>query len=713
MVNNAMIRVWLLFVVVTAQDLDKYYGIPLSGVHLSSDATSGEIYAYDEYTIFFNHLNHAPKVVGCTAMMLGPPRPQDKGQTLIPGHGVIVPVSQSFDAPFDDAPPAPVVFERSQKKKLFRRRLRRNVNKLFNNNMLNWPAQLDHLLVAPDRSKLPTASIAPNSFSGIHIQRGSNNLTETEINITPIENSSSTQSSTINIQASSTPSAVSQLATTLAIPTAITFADRQIINTNTSSTPSLSTQTNSESTTKTVFVSENKTTANPVSSSASSTLPSSSTQASTTVRSAILTSSVTPSTQNSTARPDSAQIHDSQRTHGQQMIVQAQITPVPVKSTRLETLNKKEEKSIHVSEIVAGIPVPVTPATNVSKVERTFSVTQKLVVNTTKVAETTARRPETTQTTTEASTKKLIIIALPTSTAPPVTTTVKHPRVLKTPLNNADNDDFESEFPDVLQIPSRSQGEYKLDVQYSDLLQKLGEESNEFRRAPVRDTKTKDKEIQHTWKVIDDPHKYHRERVLKQLLAEEGQQQYTVPTRKITPLDKALALPEIHQKQVYFSIQNGAKLSDYHWFGLYDHCEQRHLKLVSLRGVDPPREERIMPLSGWTNGISSYRVHILNCNTILVPGFTFEPGTDARNSFFVAGIGDFPDQIEKQVKINIVGEQPNTPLRRYDNEDVLLRLPRSYRTFDIDFLSVYNMDTQKSMGHVIIPSLLVPPCQEE
>lgn len=133
-----------------------------------------------------------------------------------------------------------------------------------------------------------------------------------------------------------------------------------------------------------------------------------------------------------------------------------------------------------------------------------------------------------------------------------------------------------------------------------------------------------------------------------------------------------------------------------------------------MRNVEPPQEERIMPISGWSHNVSSYRVQILNCNTILVPGFNFEPEENARGStYFVAGIGQFPDNIEKQVKISVVGERPNAPLRQYKNEDVLLRLPRTYRTFDIDFMSIFNTLEQKSYGHVVIPSLLVPPCTDD
>lgn len=73
---------------------------------------------------------------------------------------------------------------------------------------------------------------------------------------------------------------------------------------------------------------------------------------------------------------------------------------------------------------------------------------------------------------------------------------------------------------------------------------------------------------------------------------------------------------------------------------------QRHIPLASLVDVDPPREEKvhicttlnkiiqfklpkqIMPLSGWSHNVTSYRLHILNCNTILIPSFHY----DGRNT---------------------------------------------------------------------------------
>ncbi|VDM42538.1 unnamed protein product [Toxocara canis] len=211
--------------------------------------------------------------------------------------------------------------------------------------------------------------------------------------------------------------------------------------------------------------------------------------------------------------------------------------------------------------------------------------------------------------------------------------------------------------------------------------------------------------------------------------------------------DRKYALPAVEDKTAAFALTNGAKIVDYQWIGLYNQCKKRAIPLLSLKGIDPPREEKIAPISGWSHNITSYRVQVLNCNSLLIPGFVYnDTGAPAGctigcrvhfllvltilasitarhihpfiqkifpGTFFYVGIGHFPDNIEKQVRAIVVGHPVDEPLRSYFREDVMLRLPKTYRTFDIDFLSIFNDVEQRSYGHVIIPSLLVPPCSED
>ncbi|VDK28188.1 unnamed protein product [Gongylonema pulchrum] len=186
----------------------------------------------------------------------------------------------------------------------------------------------------------------------------------------------------------------------------------------------------------------------------------------------------------------------------------------------------------------------------------------------------------------------------------------------------------------------------------------------------------------------------------------------TTTTTVRVHFDRRFALPLVEDKSVAFTVTNDAKITDYKWIGLYNHCAQRVVQLLSLKDVDPPREEKIGPLLSQSHNVTSYRVQILNCNTILIPGFVFNQGNDPPETYFYVGIGHYPDRIEKQVRATLIGQAPDRPLRNYSREDVMIRLPRTYRTFDIDFISVFNEIEERSYGHVKIPSLLVPPCSE-
>jgi hypothetical protein len=48
----------------------------------------------------------------------------------------------------------------------------------------------------------------------------------------------------------------------------------------------------------------------------------------------------------------------------------------------------------------------------------------------------------------------------------------------------------------------------------------------------------------------------------------------TTTSTPVKPLDSRFALPESREQLGIFLLSNGGKLSDYHWFGLYNHCDQ-------------------------------------------------------------------------------------------------------------------------------------------
>ncbi|CAJ0610009.1 unnamed protein product [Cylicocyclus nassatus] len=179
-----------------------------------------------------------------------------------------------------------------------------------------------------------------------------------------------------------------------------------------------------------------------------------------------------------------------------------------------------------------------------------------------------------------------------------------------------------------------------------------------------------------------------------------------------TNLDSSFSLPPAQDEQVAFLLTNGGRLSDYKWIGLYDQCKNISVPLLTLTGVDPPREEEVGRFVGNDRNISSGIVKILNCNTILVTDLFFEATQKLPNTFFFVGLGNVTHTVQ-QTKARTIGYEIGDPLEPYNGDDVMVRLPKGIRTFDVDFLSIYSEDEKRSYGHVDLPSLLVPPCVDD
>ncbi|VDL70392.1 unnamed protein product [Nippostrongylus brasiliensis] len=139
---------------------------------------------------------------------------------------------------------------------------------------------------------------------------------------------------------------------------------------------------------------------------------------------------------------------------------------------------------------------------------------------------------------------------------------------------------------------------------------------------------------------------------------------------------------------------------------------KQSIPLISLDDVDPPREEEVGPMTGTARSITSGPVRIFNCNTILVPDLHFDADREFPRTFFYVGVGNVTKPLQ-QSKARTIGYDFDEPLEKHSGDDVMIRLPQGVRTFDVDFLSIYNENERKSYGFVVLPSLLVPPCVDE
>jgi len=146
------------------------------------------------------------------------------------------------------------------------------------------------------------------------------------------------------------------------------------------------------------------------------------------------------------------------------------------------------------------------------------------------------------------------------------------------------------------------------------------------------------------------------------------------------------------------------KITDLKWFSVYDLSTQSNFGDIYIReGFEPPGYQTLTDIPGDT--ISSAAVVVMDSKTIKIPAFTY----DGRGGevYFYAGEGPQPSS-----KGFIVPDELGylAILGKYEKQDVILQLPGAKTIFQIDWLAVYNTETRKSLGHVIIPEQLnVPP----
>uniref|UniRef100_A0A0N5BY99 DM13 domain-containing protein n=1 Tax=Strongyloides papillosus TaxID=174720 RepID=A0A0N5BY99_STREA len=221
-----------------------------------------------------------------------------------------------------------------------------------------------------------------------------------------------------------------------------------------------------------------------------------------------------------------------------------------------------------------------------------------------------------------------------------------------------------------------------------------------------------------TYWVIDDPRaarkrakeEEHKSKGLREFLGKKNKIYSSKTTHSFNYIYELPITKDSYTIKKFFLPEN-TNISDYKWIGLYDKCVQKTIPLLTLKDIEPPKAEKIAPLSGWGHNVTSYRVQILNCDTIFIPGFTFDANNAfSKNTYMYVGIGSFPERITAQYRTYVNNQNPDTPLRFYNREDIYINLPIGLKTFDVDFLSIYNDDEKKSYGNIILPSALVPPC---
>ncbi|XP_049807880.1 protein Skeletor, isoforms B/C [Schistocerca nitens] len=181
-----------------------------------------------------------------------------------------------------------------------------------------------------------------------------------------------------------------------------------------------------------------------------------------------------------------------------------------------------------------------------------------------------------------------------------------------------------------------------------------------------------------------------------------GPQGFIVPDE----YGKTNVLHSYLNKDFTLKLPDNKKITEIRWFAVYDLSSQNTFGDVYVpEEFEPPTMQRISQLSGTTHSVSSESVEILDSKTIRLKQFSYDG--QGKDAYFWVGIG--PQPSSKGTKV------PDEygyldPLRAYKNEDVTLQLPGELTIFDIEWLSIFDLESKEKFGFVRIPDgLNVPP----
>ncbi|VEN38129.1 unnamed protein product [Callosobruchus maculatus] len=176
---------------------------------------------------------------------------------------------------------------------------------------------------------------------------------------------------------------------------------------------------------------------------------------------------------------------------------------------------------------------------------------------------------------------------------------------------------------------------------------------------------------------------------------------YAVDER--TLLLKTNVLERYFNKDFTLVLPDKKKITDIKWFAIYDIWSQNTFGDIYIpEGFEPPTVQNIALLTGKTNAISTSAVEILDAKRIRLNQFVYDG--KPKKAYFWVGVGAQP--VVKGTKV----PDDLDPLRAYKNITITLDLPGDITIFNIDWFSIFDHESKRSLASIIIPEALnVPP----
>ncbi|KAL1497150.1 hypothetical protein ABEB36_008156 [Hypothenemus hampei] len=181
-----------------------------------------------------------------------------------------------------------------------------------------------------------------------------------------------------------------------------------------------------------------------------------------------------------------------------------------------------------------------------------------------------------------------------------------------------------------------------------------------------------------------------------------GPQGFIVPDEH----GKTNVLERYFNKDFTLILPERKKITDIKWFAIYDIWTQNTFGDIYIpEEFEPPTVQKVSQITGKSNGISSIAVEILDAKRIKLIGFNYDG--KAKEAYFWVGVGAQP--VSKGFKVpDEYGYLES--LKSYKNKTIILELPGDLTIFNIDWFSIFDLDSNTNLGSIIIPEALnVPP----
>ncbi|KAG5673657.1 hypothetical protein PVAND_003685 [Polypedilum vanderplanki] len=169
---------------------------------------------------------------------------------------------------------------------------------------------------------------------------------------------------------------------------------------------------------------------------------------------------------------------------------------------------------------------------------------------------------------------------------------------------------------------------------------------------------------------------------------------------------KTNVLERYFNKEFTIKLPDNKRITEVKWLAIYDLQSQNTFGDVYIpENFDPPSSQRAGSFSKISHNVSSGSIEILDSKTIRIPNFSYD-GL-GKSVYFWAGVGAQP--ASKGFKIpDDLGYLD--PIRAYNEETITLELPGERTIFEIDWLSIFDLDTNENFGSILIANgLNVPP----